>query len=311
MKLQQLRYISEVATNGFSISKAAKTLHTSQPAISQQIITLERELGLTIFVRDKKRLTGLTRNGEKIVAHVRSALADIESIRTLANAVRMDDSGQLVIATTHTQAQYVLPEVLQLFAAMHPAVRVTLQHGNPAQIGDALMSGAAHFGVTPYSAGDTRDIVTLECRRYRRIVLAPQGHPLLSKRRCSLDAIAKHPLVTFEHSVAARQAVLGAFESAGLTPNVILDAIDADVVKVCVERGLGLGIVTEVSYDPLRDTRIGMLKTADLFPPGVRSVVIRRKHHLPPYALDFIELFAPRWNRLVVEQTIFRQPPPS
>jgi len=304
MNLQQLRYLREVASNGLSISKAAKTLHTSQPGISQQIIALERELGLTIFVRDRKRLTGLTRHGEQIVAHAQSALTDIESIRKFANSVAMTDSGQLTIATTHTQARYVLPKVLQLFASKHPKVRLTLQHGNPTQIEHALISGTADFGITPYVGKSTRDIVALECRRYRRIVLAPHGHPLLKKRRCSLVDIAKYPLVTFEQSVAARQAVLDAFESAGLAPNVILSAIDADVVKVCVELGLGLAIVTDVSYDPVRDARIGLLKTTNLFPPGVTSVVMHRKHHLPAYAFDFIEMFSPRWNRMQVEQML-------
>lgn len=308
MNLRQLRFVKEVATNGFSISKAAKTLHTSQPGISQQIIALERELALTIFVRDKKRLIGLTRHGEEILARVQSALLDIDYIGKFANSVVMTNCGQLVIATTHTQARYVLPEVLQLFAARHTGVRVTLQHGNPAQIEHALISGTADFGVTPYVAGKSRDIVALECRRYRRIVLARHDHPLLGKRRCSLVDIAKHPLVTFEQSIAARDAVLGVFESAGLMPNIILSAIDADVVKACVERGLGLGIVTEVSYDPLRDTRIGLLKTANLFPAGVTSVVIHRRHHLQPYALDFIEMLAPRWRRLQVEQMISARP---
>jgi LysR family cys regulon transcriptional activator len=304
MNLRQLRYLKEVATNGFSISKAAKTLHTSQPGVSQQIIALERELGITVFVRDSKRLVGLTPHGEEIVARAHAALLEIEAIAKFARSIAMTHGGELVIATTHTQARYVLPEVLQQFAAKYPAVRVTLQHGSPAQIEQALISGAADFGVTPYVTGTARDIVAFECRRYRRIVLARHDHPLLSKRRCSLAQIAKHPLVTFEQSIAARDAVLGVFESAGLKPNVILSAIDADVVKVCVERGLGLAIVTEVSYDSNRDTRLGQLKTADLFPAGVTSVVIHRRHHLQPYALDFIEMFAPRWSRVRIDHVI-------
>ncbi len=306
MNLQQLRYLREVATNGLSISKAAKTLHTSQPGISQQILALERELGFTIFVREKKRLTGLTRHGEEIVARAESALGDIDSIYKFVTSAATPDSGQLVIATTHTQARYVLPEALRQFANKYPKVRVTLQHGNPAQIEQALVSGAADLGVTPHVGGNTRDIVALECRRYRRIVLAPAKHPLLGKRRCTLADVAKYPLVMFEHSIAARQTVLDVFEAAGLTPNVILNAIDADVVKACVELGLGLAIVTEVSYDLARDTRIGLLKTADLFPPGITRLAVHRKHFLPRYVFDFIEMFAPRWGREQVKQAISR-----
>ena len=307
MNVRQLRYLQEIATNGFSVSKAAKALHTSQPGVSQQIIALERELGMTIFMRDRKRLVGLTPHGVEVVARVQAALLELDSINKLASSVATSDAGQLVIATTHTQARYVLPEVLQQFAAEHPGVRVTLQHGSPVQIEQALISGAADFGVTPYAGGAGRDIIALECRRSRRIVLAPRDHPLLGKRRCSLSQIAQYPLVTFEQSVAARDAVLGVFEAAGLAPSVILSAIDADVVKACVERGLGLAIVTEVAYDPLRDTGIGQLKTSDLFPPGVTSVVVHRRRHLQPHAFDFIEMFAPRWSRGQVEHVISRR----
>lgn len=304
MNLRQLVYLREVATNGFSVSRAAKRLHTSQPGISQQILALERELGLTIFVRERNRLINLTPDGKHVAARAESALLDIDHIREFAKSATLIDSGPFIIATTHTQARYVLPEVLSLFAQKYPKVRLTLQHGNPAQIRQALVSGAADIGVTPYVAPEARDIAVFECRRYRRIVLAPKKHPLTRRKRCSLAELAKHPLVTFEPSISARQTVLDVFEAAGLMPNIILSAIDADVVKACVERGLGLTALVEVAYDPLRDTGLALIKTADLFPPSLTSVAIHRKHHLPQFAFDFIEMFAPRWTRAKVEKQL-------
>ena len=304
MNIQQLRYLREVATNGFSISKAAKTLHTSQPGISQQIIALERELGLPVFVRDKKRLVGLTKQGEQIIARAASALLDIDYISKFAHSVAKTNSGQLVIATTHTQARYVLPETLSLFARKYPKVRVTLEHANPTQIEQALASGAADIGVSPYIGTGRPDIVGLECRRYRRIVLAPKGHPLLKKRRCNLEDLAKHPLIAFERSIFARQMIIDIFAAEGLTPNFALTAIDADVVKACVEVGLGIAILIELAYDPARDAGLGLLKADGLFPSSVTSVAIHRRHHLPPCAFDFIEMFSPKWNRGRVENAL-------
>ncbi|HYC46204.1 MAG TPA: LysR substrate-binding domain-containing protein [Burkholderiales bacterium] len=304
MNLRQLLYLREVAGNGLSISKAARRLHTSQPGVSQQILALERELQLTIFVRDRNRLVDLTPQGKLVVARAESALLDIEQIRVLARSAALVDSGHFVIATTHTQARYVLPEVLSRFAEKYPKVRVTLQHGNAEQIAQALTSGAAHIGVTPSIDRNARDIVALECRRYPRIVLAPKDHTITRKRIRSLADVAKHPLVTFEPSISARRTVLDVFARAGLTPNVILSAIDTDVVKACVERGLGLAIVAEIEYDPARDVGVVPVKTPNLFPPSVTRVTIHRKRHLPLFAFDFVEMFAPAWTRARIEHLL-------
>lgn len=304
MNLQQLRYVREVATNGLSISKAAIALNTSQPGISQQIIALERELGLPIFVRDKKRLVSLTKHGAEIVARAESALIDIDYIGKFANTVAKTDSGQLVIATSHTQARYVLPETLRRFSGSYPKIKVTLEHGNPADIEQALIAGRADLGVTPYINRGRQDIVGLDCRQYRRVVVAPKGHPLMKKQRCTLADLARYPLVAFEQSIFARQLIFDVFTAAGHTPNFALSAIDADVVKACVEVGLGIAILTEAAYDPVRDAGLGLLKAEGIFPPSVTSIAIHRRHHLPPYAFDFIELFSAKWGRERVERAL-------
>lgn len=307
MNLRQLIYLREIARNGLNVSKAAKRLHTSQPGISQQILALERELGVSIFIREKGRLTGITPRGRQVVQRAESALLDIDDIRNLRNAADAD-RGTFVIATTHTQARYVIPETLARFAQKYPNVQVTLQHGNSALIRQALESGTADIGITPDEGPYPDYITALECRRYRRIVLAPDGHPLVKRKRCSLRDLAQFPFVTLEPAVSARRSVLDAFEKAGLDVNVILSAIDADVVKACVERGLGLTALVEVAYDPKRDTGISLVRTPEFFAPSVTSVAIHRKRHLPAYAYDFIEMFAPQWTRRRMDHAMAGRP---
>jgi len=197
-----------------------------------------------------------------------------------------------------------MPEVLSYFSKKYPRVKLVLQHGNPSQIVQALTSGTATIGVTPYTDTTAHDIAFLECRTNRRIVLAPKKHPLTQRKQCSIEELAKYPLVAFESSISAWQSVLGVFEAAGIKPNIILSAIDADVVKDCVERGLGLTALTEVAYNPKRDHGLVVLKTANLFPPSITSVAIHRKRHIPHYAFEFIEMFAPRWSRAKVEKQL-------
>ena len=303
MTLQQLIYLREIARTGFSVSRAAKALHTSQPNISQQMLALERELRLSIFVRHKGRLTGLTAVGNLILARAESMLLDAEFIRGLGPSATAEQ-GVLVIATTHTQARYVIPETLSLFAKRFPKVQVTLRHGNSEQIRQAVEAGAADIGVTPDTDLPTSAIVGFECRRYKRVVLAPKGHPLARRKRCTLEDLAKYPFVTLEPAISARRSVLQVFEAARLPVNVILSAIDADVVKACVERGLGLTALVEVAYDPARDTGIVLIETGELFPPSITSVAVNRSRHLPEYAFQFIEMFAPRWTRSLVESAM-------
>jgi LysR family cys regulon transcriptional activator len=300
MNLRQMAYLCEVARNGLRISKAARTLHTSQPGVSQQILALERELQLTIFVRDRNHLVDLTPAGKLVVAHAEAALLEVDQMRTVARSVSTVDSGDLVIATTHTQARYILPETLSRFSEKFPKVRLTLQHGNAQQITQAVASGAAHIGVTPRVDADAHDILALECRRYPRIILAPKHHPI-TRKRASLADVAKYPLVTFEPSISARQTVLDVFAKAGLNPNIVLSAIDTDVVKACVERGLGLAILAEIEFDPARDVGLVCVRAPELFPPSVTSVTLHFRRHLPLFAFDFIETFAPAWTRTRIE----------
>ena len=301
MNLQQLRYVREVAGNGLSVSKAAKSLHTSQPGVSQQIRFLEEELGINIFVREKNRLSGLTPHGEAVLERLSSALSELDYVRAYAQALRKDGKKELTIITSHTQARYVLPTVLEAFSRQHPSVRVEVRQGGAAEIIAALASRSDTIGIIAGEMPVTKDVLALPYSTYRRIVVVPKRHALLKYKRPSLTQIAQHPLITYEHSISARQVIADAFAKVGVTPQVILSAIDADVIKACVERGLGIAVLPEIAFDPQRDSNLRALKSTDLFPVSAATIAIHRKRLLRPYEFDFIQVLAPQWTRRKIE----------
>ncbi len=308
MNLQQLKYIREVARNGLSVSRAAKSLHTSQPGVSQQIRLLEEELGVSIFTREKNRLSGLTAHGEFIVERLGSALSDIDYIVAYARTLRDDGKKELVVITSHTQARYVLPQVLEAFAKQHPDVRVDVKHGSAAEIMASLVSRADAIGIIAGEMPVTKDVLALPYSKYRRLVIVPKGHALLQHKQPTLKQIAQYPLITYEHSISARQVIIDAFRKVGSTPHVILSAIDADVIKACVEHGLGIAVLPEIAFDRKRDTALRALDSGDLFPPSTATIAIHRKRLLRPYEFDFIQILGPQWTRRKIENmTVVKQ----
>lgn len=301
MNIQQLRYVREVAANGLSVSKAAKTLHTSQPGVSQQIRLLEEELGVNIFTRDKNRLSGLTEPGKVILERLRSALADIDNVHTYAKTLRNEGKQEITIITSHTQARYVLPQVIQAFSKLHPAVRVDVKQGNATEIMSALSSLADAIGIIAGEIPISNDILVLPYSEYDRIVVVPAGHALLRHKYPTLKQVAGYPLISYEHSISARKVIIEAFAKIGTTPQVILSAIDADVIKACVERGLGIAVLPEIAFDPRRDTALRALASRELFPKSSAAIAIHRKRLLRPYEYDFIQLLGPQWTRRKIE----------
>lgn len=301
MNLQQLKYVREVASNGLSVSKAAKSLHTSQPGVSQQIRLLEAELGVNIFAREKNRLSGLTAHGALIVDRLNAALADIDYVQAYAKALGEDGKNELTIITSHTQARYVLPKVLEAFARQHPKVRVDVKHGSAAEIMASLVSRADAIGIIAGEMPVTKDVRALPYSKYRRIVVVPKQHPLRKRKHPTLKQIAAYPLITYEHSISARQVIIEAFRKVGARPQVILSAIDADVIKACVERGLGIAVLPEIAFDPQRDTALHALDSGELFPPSTATIAIHRKRLLHRYEFDFIQMLAPQWTRRKIE----------
>ena len=304
MKLQQWRYVDEVVKQGLSISEAAEALHTSQPGISKQIRLLEQELGVEVFVRHGKRVVALTEPGQQILNIIRRLLRDAENLRQVAMEFASQDSGSLTIATTHTQARYALPPVVQRFTARYPKVRLSLRQGSPMQIAELVTSGEADIAIATEAIELFQELVMLPCYEWNRCVVTPPGHPLLKEKTLTLEAIARHPIITYDFAFTGRTAINKAFQAKGLTPNVVLTAIDADVIKTYVELGLGVGIMARMAFDPERDRTLRARDASHLFETSVTRIGIRRDSYLRGYVYDFIEMFAPHLTRKVVAAAV-------
>jgi LysR family transcriptional regulator, cys regulon transcriptional activator len=304
VNLQQLKYLCAVVDHGLNVSEAALALFTSQPGISKQIRQLEDELGLRVFVRQGKRLASLTPAGETVVATARRALREIANMKRVADEFRAEDVGTLAIATTHTQARYVLPKVLTAFAAKFPKVRLVLHQGNPIQVAEQTQAGEADLGIATESLADYPELVTLPCYRWNRCVLVRRGHPLTKVRPLTLEALAQHPIVTYDFAFTGRTAINAAFAAKGLEPNVVLTALDSDVIKTYVELGMGAGIVAQMAYDPQKDQAFDMLDASHLFASSTTRLALRRGVFLRGYAYQFITLFAPQYVRAVVDAAL-------
>ncbi|HEY3177811.1 MAG TPA: CysB family HTH-type transcriptional regulator [Casimicrobiaceae bacterium] len=301
MNLQQLKYLCAVVDHGLNVSDAAVALYTSQPGISKQIRQLEDELGLRVFVRQGKRLASLTPAGEIVVATARRALREILNMKRVADEFRTEDAGTLAIATTHTQARYVLPKVLSTFATEFPRVRVMLHQGNPVQVAEQTVAGESDLGIATESLADYPELVTLPCYRWNRCVLVPKGHPLAKIKPLTLEALAKHPIVTYDFAFTGRSAINAAFAAKSLQPNVVLTALDSDVIKTYVELGMGAGIVAQMAYDADKDPAFEMLDASHLFAASTTRLALRRGVFLRGYVYRFIALFAPQYSRSVVD----------
>jgi LysR family cys regulon transcriptional activator len=304
VNLQQLKYLCAVVDHGLNVSEAALALFTSQPGISKQIRQLEDELGLRVFVRQGKRLASLTPAGETVVATARRALREIANMKRVADEFRAEDAGTLAIATTHTQARYVLPKVLTAFAAKFPKVRLVLHQGNPIQVAEQTQAGEADLGIATESLADYPELVTLPCYRWNRCVLVRKGHALTKVRPLTLEALAQHPIVTYDFAFTGRSAINAAFTAKGLEPNVVLTALDSDVIKTYVELGMGAGIVAQMAYDPQKDQAFDMLDASHLFASSTTRLALRRGVFLRGYAYQFITLFAPQYVRAAVDAAL-------
>src|SRR6478609_1948442 len=288
MNLQQIRYLCAVVDHGLNVSDAAEALLTSQPGISKQIRQLEDELGLQVFVRQGKRLTALTPAGEIVIATARRALRELTNLKRVADEFRAEDSGTLSIATTHTQARYVLPKVLSAFVGRYPKVRLVIHQGNPRQVADQTAAGEVDVGIATEALAERPELVTLPCYQWNRVVLVPRGHPLAQVRPLTLEALAKFPIVTYDFTFTGRSAINAAFAAKDLTPNVVLSALDADVIKTYVELGTGVGIVAQMAYDPLKDTGFERLDASHLFAASTTRLALRRGVFLRGFAYAFI-----------------------
>lgn len=301
MKLQQLRYLCEIARRGLNVSEAAEALYTSQPGVSKQIRLLEEELGVTIFVRNGKRIVEVTEPGKAVIAVAQRMLQDAENLKRMGEEFRNETSGSLTIATTHTQARYALPSVIQRFSRLYPGVRLSLHQGSPTQIAEQVISGEADLCIATEAIALYDELAMLPCYQWNRCVIVPPHHPLLKEKILTLEAISRYPIITYDFAFTGRSKINQAFEQRGLKPNVVLTAIDADVIKTYVELGMGVGIVARMAFDPKRDRGLRALDAGHLFESSTTRIGLRRGAYLRRYVYDFIELFAPHLSRRAVD----------
>ena len=304
MKLHQLRYISEVVKQGLNISLAADALHTSQPGVSKQIQLLEDELRLQIFERHGKRLTGVTEPGKNIVELAERVMRDMENIKRVGDEFSHEDIGTLTIATTHTQARYRLPAAVKAFMERYPQVKLNIHQGNPTQVAEQVQSGGADIGIATEAISHYDKILCLPAYQWNRCVVVPEGHPLIKDVPLTLKKLTQYPLITYDFAFTGGSLVSSVFEREGLKPNVVLTAIDADVIKTYVGLGLGVGLLASMAYDADRDGNLVALDAKQLFPDSTTYVGIRRDAYLRQFAYDFIQLLAPQFDRNAVNEAL-------
>ncbi|HEX8874416.1 MAG TPA: HTH-type transcriptional regulator CysB [Nitrosospira sp.] len=301
MKLQQLRYLCEVANQGLNLSKAAEILHTSQPGISKQIRLLENELGVDVFVRNGKRVVETTPPGRAIIEIAERMLRDAKNLKQVGQEFANEATGSLTIATTHTQARYALPSAIKRFTARYPKVKLILRQGSPTQISELVTSGVADIAIATEAIELFDELVMLPCYQWNRCIVVPPRHPLLKLEKLTLEAIAQYPIITYDFAFTGRSKINQAFDAKKLVPNVVLTAIDADVIKTYVELGLGIGILAQMAFDPKRDKHLRSIDASHLFEPSTTRIGIGRNSYLRGYVYDFIEIFAPHLDHAAVK----------
>lgn len=301
MNFQQLRIVRETIRQNFNLTEVADALFTSQSGVSRHIRDLEDELGVSLYVRKGKRILGLTEPGKSLVAVVERMLLDADNIRNIADHYAREDVGQLTIATTHTQARYALPEVVTDFRQRYPGVHLRLHQGNPTEIVDLLLRGEADIGIATESLGSVRELDCFPYHAWHHDVITPCGHPLRDRTEPSLADIAEYQIITYHEGFTGRSRIESAFTAAGVVPDIVMTALDADVIKSYVELGLGIGIIASVAYDESRDSGLRRIDCAHLFEESTSLVAVRRGRFLRGYAVDFIRRCCPSFDESSLE----------
>ena len=309
MKLQQLRYIVEVANHSLNVSATAESLYTSQPGISKQVRMLEDELGVQIFERSGKHLTQITPAGRDILKISQEILAKVESIKSVAGQFTNPEQGTLNISTTHTQARYALPEVIRAFIKRYPQVSLHMHQGSPAQLSESVAKGTTDFAIATEALHLYQDLVMLPCYHWTRCLLVPKGHPLTELARVEIADLARFPLVTYTFGFTGRSELDSAFARAGMEPRIVFTATDADVIKTYVKMGLGVGVIASMAIDPTEDADLVKLDATHLFQSSTTKICFRRGIFLRSYMYDFMERFAPHLTRDLVDKALALKTP--
>ena len=307
VNFQQLRSVREAVRQRFNLTAVATVLHTSQPGVSRQIRELELELGIELFHRAGKRLTGLTPLGQAVLPMVERLLLEADNLKRAGADFAASGRGTLTIAATHTQARYALPPAVRDFSAAHPEVALRLHQGTPTQVADMLLAGEADIGVATEAMAAYDALVALPSYRWTHVVVVPKGHALAQPGAAlTLERLAEFALITYESGYTGRTHIDEAFQRRGLSLNIVLSAMDADVIKTYVELGMGVGIIASMAFDPARDSGLQAIDAGHLFAMNLTRVAVRRGAFLRAYAYEFIRSFAPPLTRARIEQAMAR-----
>lgn len=307
MNFNQLRFVRETVRRNFNLTLAAVALHTSQPGVSKAILEFEDELGFPIFVRHGRRLTSLTEPGRAVLPIIERLLLEAENLKRTGQDFSAQEHGSLTIATTHTQARYTLPRVVKAFRAAHPSVHLSLVQGSPRQLADAVLRDEADVAIATEAIAEIEGLVSLPCFTWSHVAIVPKAHPLIAEvdgKALSLDALASYPLVTYGPAFAGRTKIDQAFALRGLVPDIVLAAIDSDVIKTYVEAGLGVGLVADIAYDAERDASLVALPAGHLFGSQITHLAIKRGATLRAYVHHFITLVAPTVDAAMIDRLL-------
>ncbi len=312
MNFQQLRSVCEAVRQGFNLTSVAEALHTSQPGVSRQIRELEEELGIEIFERAGKRLTRLTPPGATVLPIIERLLQEADNLRRAGADFASQGRGTLTIAATHSQARYALPAAVRDFSARHPEVSLRIHQGSPKQVAELLLAGEADLGVATEALADYAELVALPSYQWTHSVIVPPGHALAldadEGRPLTLERLAEFPVITYEPGYTGRSHIDAAFERQSLSFNLVLSAMDADVIKTYVELGMGVGIIAAIAFDEARDSGLRAIDARHLFASNMTRVALKRGAFPRAYVYDFIETFASPLNRALVERSLAEAP---
>ena len=301
MKIQQLRYVVEIANQNLNVTEAANALYTSQPGISKQVRLLEDELGLEIFERNGQHIKSITPAGKKIISIARELLVKTQAIRAIAEEYTQPNHGVLRIATTNTQARYMLPAVIEKFSKQYPDVSLHVHQGSPNQLYDALLSGEVDFAITTEAQYLFDDVILLPCYKWNRSIVVKPDHPLTKIKNVTIEELGKYPLITYTFGFTGVSDLDYAFNSAGILPNIVFTATDADVIKTYVRLGLGVGIIASMAHTSV-DTDLVAIDASHLFKSSTTQIAFKHSTFLRNYMYDFINYFSPHLTKTKVEE---------
>jgi len=300
MNLHQFRFVQEAVRRDLNLTEVAKALHTSQPGVSKAIIELEEELGVEIFTRHGKRLKRVTEPGQHVLRSIEVILREVGNLKRIGEQFSAEDSGTLSIATTHTQARYVLPVPVAKLRAAYPKVNISLHQGAPAQVAQMVLDEVAEIGIATESLSDYPDLVTLPCYEWEHVLVIPKTHPLAAKSRITLEDLAAEPIITYHPSFTGRTRIDKAFAAKHLKPRIALEAIDSDVIKTYVRLGMGVGIVAEMAVRDSTDDDLVVRPGAQLFGKNTARIAFKRSAYLRNFVYDFATLLSDRLDRNLI-----------